>query len=125
MVGRHGEEAPMSGPNHRRGTTNRNDRGSAAGRRARKQWLLDTFGDGVTAPCQSPVHHEDCPGELVLATLSVDRITAKLDGGTYARDNIRPAFGLCNSLHGGLLRAERAGQVIHRVIDPGSARVQP
>lgn len=34
-----------------RGTTNRNSRGSASQRRARKLWLLVTFGDGVKAPC--------------------------------------------------------------------------
>lgn len=88
----------MSGPNHPRGTTNRNDRGSAAERRRRKQWLLDTFGDGTYASCSF------CEDELDYGTITVDRIVAGCLGGTYARNNIRPACMRCNSLQGTALR---------------------
>ena len=40
----------------RRGTTNRNDRGSAESRRIRRQWLLDNFGDGTTCLLDVPDH---------------------------------------------------------------------
>jgi len=91
----------------RRGTTNRNDRGSAQDRRARKLWLLQAFGDGTTAPCAAEVHHKDCPGALTLDTLTVDRIIPGCDRGRYTRDNIRPAWGPCNSVHGSRLRASQ------------------
>lgn len=74
-----------------RGTSNSNQRGSAEGRRRRKQWLADTFGDGKGAPCHS------CLEYLPLgARLEADRITPGALGGTYRRDNIRPSCGPCN-----------------------------
>ena len=81
-----------------RGTTNRNARGSAAARRARRQYLLDTFGDGTTCRC----HY--CPAILDIVTLTVDRIIPGILGGTYKRDNIRPACLHCNSVEGTVLR---------------------
>jgi hypothetical protein len=81
-----------------RGTTNRNQRGSAQGRRDRKHYLLDTFGDGTTAPCFF------CKVELDFGTITVDRIIPGCQGGTYKRDNIRPACMTCNSLEGTALR---------------------
>lgn len=84
----------------RRGTTNRNDRGSSADRRARRQWLLNEFGDGVTVACAF-----ECGTLLTFETITVDRYpVAGCDGGRYTRDNIRPACGTCNSSHGGRLR---------------------
>lgn len=98
----------MSGPNHPRGTTNRNERGSAAQRRARKAWLLATFGDGVTAPCSIRFDPEHCLGEVDIHTMQVDRYPIpKIDGGKYTKDNIRPGCGPCNSRHGTALREER------------------
>lgn len=91
----------MSGPNHPRGTTNRNDRGNTVARRARKQWLLDTFGDGTYAPCTF------CDVELDWGTITADRIVPGCEGGTYCRDNIRPACLTCNSLEGSALRERR------------------
>jgi len=86
-----------------RSTTNRNARGSAANRRARRQWLLDTFGDGITAPCSF-----GCGTRVTLRTMSIDRYPVTgIDGGTYERGNIRPACGPCNSAHGGALGAAR------------------
>lgn len=90
-----------------RGTTNRNDRGSAAARRARRQWLLDEFGDGETARC-AIAWDENCLGLVDKDTLSVDRYpTAGVDNGTYSRGNIRPACGPCNSRSGCALREAR------------------
>lgn len=91
------EGAPVS----RRGTTNSNDRGSAAQRRVRKQWLLDQFGNGTVAPCAF-----DCGTLVDLSTVTVDRHpTPGCRGGRYTKDNIRPACGQCNSRHGGGLRS--------------------
>jgi hypothetical protein len=81
----------------RRGTTNRNDRGSAEDRRRRKRWLLDTFGDGETAPCYR------CAALLTFWTITVDRIIPGVLGGRYVRGNIRPACAPCNSETGGAL----------------------
>lgn len=97
----------MSGPDHPRGTTNRNERGNTVQRRARRQWLLDTFGDGVTAKCE--ISWDDhCLGTVDLRTLTVDRHPVPgADGGTYDRSNIRPACGPCNSRAGTALRDAR------------------
>jgi hypothetical protein len=90
-------------PGAPRGTSNGNAAGNAADRRRRRQWLLDTFGNGVVAPCLL-----GC-GELVDAiTLTVDRIVPGCRGGTYRRGNIRPACGPCNSRRGGAERRECA-----------------
>lgn len=77
-----------------RGHRNTNERGSSRQRRARRQWLLDTFGDGVQAPCAL------CGALVDLATLIVGRIVAWVDGGTYARDNIRPECAGCSCREG-------------------------
>lgn len=90
----------------RRGTTNRNDRGNAADRRARKLYLLDEFGDGVTVACALGVS-PNCPGTVTFDTLSVDRIVPGIEGGRYTRDNIRPSCLPCNSLTGALLGLAR------------------
>jgi hypothetical protein len=83
-----------------RGTTNRNARGGSDARRVRKQWLLDTFGDGTTASCAF-----GCGQVLDIDTVTVDRHpTPGCRGGTYRRGNIRPACADCNSRHGGALR---------------------
>jgi hypothetical protein len=90
-----------------RGTTNRNARGSAADRRLRKQWLLDSFGDGESAKCELRVSPR-CAVTVDFVTITVDRWpTAGCDGGTYSRENIRPACGSCNSVDGGRTGARR------------------
>lgn len=86
----------------RRGTTNRNARGSTKDRAARRRYLLDTFGNGETCPCYR------CDTELTDETLTVDRIIPGIEGGTYRRDNIRPACGYCNSSTGSALARSRA-----------------
>jgi hypothetical protein len=84
-----------------RGTTNRNARGNSRDRQARRQWLLDTFGDGTTAPCAF-----GCGTRVTIDTVTADRFPVPgCDGGRYVRGNIRPACGPCNSKHGGALRS--------------------
>ena len=94
----------MSGPRHPRGTSNGCARGSAADRRARRAYLVDTFGwrlpDGTGVVCcyrcaVPLLEHEDpeAPGQAV----TVDRIVPGVLGGRYVRGNVRPACGPCNS----------------------------
>lgn len=71
-------------------------RGNPEDRRRRRQWLLEEFGNGVTAPCAF-----GCGTILTEETMSVDRYPIPgAFGGTYARGNIRPACVPCNSRHG-------------------------
>jgi 5-methylcytosine-specific restriction endonuclease McrA len=84
-----------------RGTSNTNARGSSTARRRRKQFLLDKYGDGTTTTCYR------CPAALNFETITVDRIIPGCEGGTYRRDNIRPACAPCNEHTGGKLGASR------------------
>lgn len=45
-----------------------------------------------------------CGVLLTVETVTVDRIKPGCQGGTYRRDNIRPACGPCNSSTGGAVR---------------------
>lgn len=83
-----------------RGTSNSNSRGSSHARRARRQYLLDTFGDGVTCPCFVP----ECTQILTEKTVTVDRVILGRDGGRYVRENIRPACATHNSSEGSKAR---------------------
>jgi hypothetical protein len=78
----------------------RNARGSAADRRARRAWIVSPLaghdygsgwvafgGDGVKVPC---VH---CHAMLTADEVDIDRI---VPGGSYRRDNIQPACRPCN-----------------------------
>lgn len=86
-----------------RGTSNSNSRGGSKDRRIRKQWLLDTFGDGVSAPCSF-----GCGEHVTFDTITVDRFPISgIEGGTYKRGNIRPACGPCNSADGSALGHRR------------------
>lgn len=84
----------------------RNARGSARDRQARRVWLLATFSPelGPTlARCTlglSPV----CLKVVDDLTLTVDRIVA---GGPYTRDNIKPACQPCQSHQGGVIGPQR------------------
>ena len=90
-----------------RGTTNGNVRGNTTERARRRQWLLDTFGDGVTAMCAF-----ECGTELTIETITVDRYPIPgCQGGTYAKENIRPACAADNSRHGGGLRSTKTSTV--------------
>src|SRR3989304_6139931 len=102
-----------------RGTTNGNVRGGSAERRRRRAWLVGAYradrgiyrglpalgeiecpiGDGVPA-CRC----YRCGTLLTEDTVTIDRIVPGCRGGTYRRNNIRPACGKCNSSEGGRLR---------------------
>lgn len=84
-------------------TTNRNDRGNYRDRAVRRQWLLDTFGDGTTAPCSLRMSR-NCHVTVTCQTITVDRYPVPgCQGGRYTRGNIRPACGPCNQVDGGRL----------------------
>lgn len=83
-----------------RGTSNKNSRGSSYDVRRRKQWLLDTFGDGTHVDCAL-----GCGIVLDFGTVTVDRIVPGALGGRYVQGNIRPACQSCNSIEGNRLRA--------------------
>lgn len=85
----------------RRGTTNRNARGSSYQRAIRRQWLVSTFGDGHLCHCYR------CDLVLTVDTVSADRIIPGAEQGTYRRGNIRPACQPCQSTTGGRLGAAR------------------
>lgn len=89
-----------------RGTTNRNARGGSPARRARRLWLCSAEagfgGDGEKVPCAF------CGAILTTETVTADRYPIPgADGGTYRRDNIRPACLPCNMSDGGKLGARR------------------
>jgi len=109
----------------KRGTTNGNARGGSDDRRRRREWLIQTFradadvvtsgqfglGGDLLVPVL-PGTEGSMPacrcyrcGKLLTAdTLTVDRIVPGCQGGTYARNNIRPACGRCNSSTGATTR---------------------
>lgn len=77
-----------------RGTTNRNARGNTRARRARRAYLLKAY-EAVHGPGYALCYR--CGLLLDEKTLTVDRIIPGSRGGTYRRNNIRPACGTCNS----------------------------
>lgn len=109
-----------------RGTSNGNSRGSTEDRRQRRAFLMLVYASDVEgfARCYrcgdllfNPDDY-DLPADanrVVLAgggwdgtpmyavALTVDRIVPGCKGGTYRRNNIRPACGDCNSETGGRL----------------------
>lgn len=103
-----------------RGTTNRNDRGNTETRRKRREWLVSTFradkdvddlqhlrlpSDGVPLGQGTPACRcYRCGALLTVDTVWVDRIVPGCKGGTYARNNIRPACGPCQCRQGGYRR---------------------
>jgi len=70
------------------------DRGNSYSRRARKHYLLNTFGNGETAPC------EYCNTTLDFDTVTSDRVIPGSEGGSYQRDNLVPACHHCNLSRG-------------------------
>lgn len=71
----------------RRTQSGTDKRGSNADRRARKNWMLDTFGDGTFVACRH------CATTLTYDTVQADRI---IPGGTYRRANVQPSCATCN-----------------------------
>lgn len=82
-----------------RGTSNANVRGNAEDRRRRREWLVTRYASDVPGCCRC----YRCGELLTVDTVTVDRIVPGCQGGTYRRDNIRPACGTCNSSTGALL----------------------
>ena len=114
------DEMGAGRPKASRGTSNGNSSGSAEDRRRRKVWLLDTYRANVDV---LPYHEgaevlwEEvaqglgvkacrcyrCGKLLTMELITVDRIIPGCLGGTYRRDNIRPACKTCNESTGGKL----------------------
>lgn len=66
-------------------------RGNNKDRARRKQWLLETFGDGESCACRW------CGERLTFETITADRFPlCGHDGGRYTRDNVVPSCGPCN-----------------------------
>jgi 5-methylcytosine-specific restriction endonuclease McrA len=108
----------------RRGTTNQNARGNTEDRRRRREWLVETYRADRDAPdfyvaAIIAVHGVPigmgepacrcyrCGVLLTVDTVTVDRIIPGCKGGTYRRNNIRPACSTCNSETGGALASRR------------------
>lgn len=123
-------EAP---PKAKRGTSNKNAAGSSEDRRRRKVWLVNEFradkdimrcvwedgyveefewdsevdpgNPGIVAFERIPACRcYRCGRLLTVETVTVDRRIPGCHGGTYRRNNIRPACGPCNSKTGGAVR---------------------
>jgi hypothetical protein len=107
----------------RRGTSNSNQRGNTTDRRRRCEWLVETyranmdldldwFGTGrqrqlwIEVPLGTGIpacRCYRCGKLLTVNTVSPDRIKPGIEGGTYRRNNIRPACERCQSSTGGHL----------------------
>lgn len=85
----------------RRGTTNSNARGNTRDRAARKLYLLTAY-ESDQGPDSARCYR--CGDVLLADTVTVDRIIPGARGGTYRRNNIRPACARCNSETGGAVR---------------------
>lgn len=100
-----------------RGTSNSNDRGSAAERRARKVWILSPEagfgGNGETVPCARAATHCN-QTRLTFESMQVDRHPLPgILGGKYRRDNIRPLCVDCNRALGHKVRSQiRRGEIV-------------
>lgn len=91
-----------------RGTSNSNDRGSSYARAARRSFLLSVYAadvPGYTRCYRCGALLGD--GPLAVGRVTVDRIVPGCHGGTYRRDNIRPACDGCNSTTGGRTRSKK------------------
>ena len=116
----------------RRGTSNGNSNGNSEDRRRRREWLVLTFRANVDVVVQHIEDYDDagaadllfpaalgtatpacrcyrCGELLTVDTVTVDRIIPGCLGGTYRRNNIRPACGPCNSETGGALAHRKKG----------------
>ena len=85
-------------------------RGSTRNRAARRVWLLQEF-DPDLGPDKARCHlfglSDRCLQYVDARTLTVDRIEP---GGSYRRDNIRPACKPCQNTQGALITKERRQQ---------------
>lgn len=101
-------------PKAKRGTSNANARGSVYARRARRAWMMIVWACDVRGfvrcyRCGCLLFNPDTIGPETYVQpesalpLTIDRIIPGCKGGTYRRNNIRPACGHCNSETGGAL----------------------
>jgi hypothetical protein len=111
-------------PKARRGASNGNSNGNSTDRRRRREWLVETYradadahpkvfrsGYGIDVPFGTGIpacRCYRCGGLLTADTVTVDRIKPGCQGGTYARNNIRPACSDCNEKTGGATRGKPA-----------------
>lgn len=79
-----------------RGTSNSNQRGSSRDRARRKIFLMKTYASDIPRKCRC----YRCGKPLTLKQITVDRIIPGCLGGTYGRNNIRPACSWCNTKTG-------------------------
>lgn len=103
-----------------RGTTNKNVSGNNEDRKRRRAWLVETYRADVDVPDFEVEGYPltvgvalglgapacrcyRCGCLLTIDTVTVDRIIPGCYGGTYRRNNIRPACGPCNSSTGAAL----------------------
>lgn len=84
-----------------RGTTNRNARGNSRDRAARRAYLVKVFASNQPGF----VRCYRCGWLMYPDEITVDRIVPGCKGGTYRRNNIRPACSQCNSETGGRTRS--------------------
>lgn len=115
--------SPRTAPPARRGTSNGNARGGSDDRRRRREWLvqayradqdvivIDLFHGPLVVPVDKGTEAAEpacrcyrCGVLLTAHTVTVDRIKPGCQGGTYRRENIRPACGTCNSSTGATTR---------------------
>lgn len=115
----------------RRGTTNRNARGSSRDRRRRREWLIENFraevdvqavyafGNVLVAYIGVPLGTGEhacrcvyCNVLLTCDTVTADRIIPGVEGGTYRRDNIQPSCARDNESQGGKLAARRRKEAV-------------
>ncbi|HEU5032742.1 MAG TPA: HNH endonuclease signature motif containing protein [Spirillospora sp.] len=108
-------------PSTRRGTSSANARGSSEERRRRKEWLVTAWRADVDLSATDGWHRLPVPlgtgipacrcfrcGRLLtVETVTPDRIVPGCDGGTYRRNNLRPACLPCNTKTGGQLGGTR------------------
>jgi hypothetical protein len=117
------------------GTCNGGDRGNTEDRRRRRVWLVKTFRADVDVrplprpwldvgrveweksvgvdPTPVPLGTGEpacrcyrCAALLTVETVTPDRIKPGCKGGTYRRDNLRPACSRCQSVTGNIIKAE-------------------
>lgn len=111
-----------------RGTSNKNVSGNSEDRRRRKVYLVEHYRADVDGHVWRSLTDETqiidifpvplgegepvcrcyrCGCLLTVETVTADRRVPGCEGGTYKRDNLRPACGTCNSSTGGRLGARR------------------
>lgn len=90
-----------------RGTTSKNVSGNSTDRRRRKAWLVETFRADVDLDGEPACRCYRCGVLLTVDTVSPDRIKPGCLGGSYRRENLRPACLPCNMSTGGALGAAR------------------